>query len=324
MERGGNLHCGNPLSSQMAATLTQAIRPTTLIESVALSERLGVRLTLATETFQHTGSFKFRAAYNVASRIKEDEVLTASSGNFGQAMAYACRLLNKQCTVIMPTTSAGVKIDGVRAHGAYVDLIDTTLKSRDERVAELAAQNPGAYVASPYDDPLVIEGNATLGAELAAANRCWDHIIVPVGGGGLISGVVTGLRKAGVNTEIVGAEPALGNKASRSLRSGQRVVDDSESATIADGARVVSLGRYNWEIIRQGVHGVVEVSERNICEGVRLLFLLANLKVEPTGALSLGAILERPQMFQGRAVCCVVTGGNVDLGVYCALLTANE
>ena len=183
-----------------------------------------------------------------------------------------------------------------------------------------AAQNPEAYVASPYDDPLVIEGNATLGAELAASNRSWDAIIVPVGGGGLLSGVVAGLRQAGVNTEILGEEPALGSKASRSLRSGRRVVNDSESATIADGARVVSLGRYNWEIIQQGVHNIVEVSERNICEGVRLLFLLANLKVEPTGALSLGAILERPQMFHGRAICCVVTGGNVDLGVYCALL----
>ena len=229
-------HLCDPQGHQTAATLAQAIRPTTFIEPVALSERLGVSITLATETFQHTGSFKFRAAYSVASRIKQNAVLTASSGNFGQAMAYACRLLNKKCTVIMPARSAGVKIDAVRAHGAHVDLIDTTLKSRDERVAELAAENPEAYVASPYDDPLVIEGNATLGAELAASNRSWDAIIVPVGGGGLLSGVVAGLRQAGVNTEILGAEPALGSKASRSLRSGHRVVNDSESATIADGA----------------------------------------------------------------------------------------
>ena len=115
-------------------TLLTAIRPTTFIESAKLRDHLGLDITIATETFQHTGSFKFRAAYNLALNVEQDEVLTASSGNFGQALAYACKLTGKKCTVVMPSTSARVKIDAVRGYGATVDLVDTTKVGRNERV----------------------------------------------------------------------------------------------------------------------------------------------------------------------------------------------
>ena len=147
-------------------SLHDAIRPTTFIKSSKLSDHLGLDITIVSETFQHTGSFKFRAAYNLALNVVNDELLTASSGNFGQALAYAAKLLGKKCTVVMPETSAQVKIDAVRSFGATVDLIDVTKVSRNERVAELSAQMPDAYFASPYDDKLVIEGNSTLGDEL--------------------------------------------------------------------------------------------------------------------------------------------------------------
>src|SRR5205085_1509031 len=152
-------------------------------------------LTIASETFQHTGSFKFRAAYNLALNIEQDEVLTASSGNFGQALAYACKLLEKKCTVVMPVTSAQVKIDAVRRYGATVDLIDTKKVGRNERVGQLAHEMPNAYFASAYDDQLVIDGNASLGDELATRN--FDVVIMPIGGGGLISGIITGLQRQG-------------------------------------------------------------------------------------------------------------------------------
>ena len=128
-------------------SLLEAIRPTTLIESSKLRDRLGLDLTIATETFQHTGSFKFRAAYNLALNVPNDEILTASSGNFGQALAYACKLTGKKCTVVMPSTSAKVKINAVRDFGATVDLVDTTKIGRNERVAQLAAKMPDAYFA---------------------------------------------------------------------------------------------------------------------------------------------------------------------------------
>src|SRR5207253_568086 len=170
--------------------LTEAARKTTFIEAPRLARRLGVELTIASETFQHTGSFKFRAAYNVASKVSERKIIAASSGNFGQAMAYACSLLGKSCVIVMPSTSAQVKIDAVREYGGEVDLIDVNLTGRATRVEQLAGENPDAYIASAYDDPLVIEGNASLGAELAMLDRDFDYIVAPIGGGGLTSGII--------------------------------------------------------------------------------------------------------------------------------------
>lgn len=300
--------------------LLEAIRPTTFIESEKLKKHLGLNLTIATETFQHTGSFKFRAAYNLALNVPNGEILTASSGNFGQALAFACQLLNKKCTVVMPETSARVKIEAVKSYGATVDLVDTNKIGRNERVAQLAAEMPDAYFASAYDDLFVIEGNATLGDELA--EKDFDVVIVPVGGGGLSSGIVSGLNKHASDTKIFGAEPLLGNDAARSLKEGKIVPNEFEPMTLADGARTISLGNLNWEILRNGLAGIIEVSEEKIVEAVQLYFSLANLKTEPTGALSLGAILEKSEDFAGKKVCAVVSGGNVDTEVYRNILAA--
>jgi threonine dehydratase len=297
-----------------------AVRPTTIVEAPRLEKRLGVRLTLATETFQCTGSFKFRAAYSVASRVPQNLIIAASSGNFGQALAYACSLLNKTCIIVMPLTSAKVKVDAVREYGGDVDLVDVGVKSRADRVRELSQQHPGAYVASAYDDPLVIEGNTSLGIEIGALKRQLEIVVAPVGGGGLISGVIAGLKQSRKEIRVVGAEPLLGNDAALSLRAGQIVENKSEPQTIADGARTVSLGQHNWEIIQRNLSTIVEVPEEKIIEAVRLLFELANLKVEPTGALSLAAVLTQPDLFRGRSVCCVISGGNVDPAVYSSML----
>lgn len=295
-------------------------RATTIIESPRLSQRLGVNVTIATETFQHTGSFKFRAAYNVASQVPQSEIITASSGNFGQAMAYACQLLGKTCLIVMPHTSARVKIDAVREYGGAVDLTDVMVKGRNERVAELAREHTDAYIASAYDDPLVIQGNATLGEELSARKNSFDLIIAPVGGGGLTSGLITGIRTNGASIKVFGAEPLIANDAARSLRAGQLIVNETEPQTIADGARTPSLGQHNWAILREGLAGIVEVPEERIAEAVRLLFSLANLKVEPTGALGVAAVLTQPELFRDLSVCCVVSGGNVDTEVYRRIL----
>jgi threonine dehydratase len=294
----------------------EVIRPTTIIEAPRLSRRLGARVVIASETFQLTGSFKFRAAYNVALRVPQERIIAASSGNFGQALAYACHLIGKQCTVVMPDDSARVKVEAVREYGATVDLINTREISRSERVQQLAAESTGAYIASAYDDPLVIHGNSTLGDELLGLGRRFDAVVVPVGGGGLIGGILQSFARAAGAPTVIGAEPALANDAARSLREGRLIVNATEPQTIADGARTVSLGRHNWSIIREGVGGILEVSEEQIREGVRLLYGLANLKVEPTGALAIGALLAAPERFAERDVCCVVSGGNVDPAVY--------
>jgi len=299
-------------------TLLEAIRPTTFIESEKLKSYFNLDLTIASETFQHTGSFKFRAAYNLALNVENDEILTASSGNFGQALAYACKLTGKKCTVVMPETSARVKIEAVKGYGATVDLVDTNKIGRNERVAQIAGQMPNAYFASAYDDLFVIDGNSTLGDELSEKN--FDMVISPIGGGGLISGISKGFCRNGHRAKLVGAEPLLGNDAFRSMQAGRIIRNETEPLTIADGARTISLGNHNWEIIKTGVAEIIEVSDEKIAEAVRLLFTLANLKSEPTGALTLGAILENKEKFADKKICLVVSGGNVDANVYRQIL----
>jgi threonine dehydratase len=306
------------MDSKQMKTLLEAIRPTTFVESSKLRDHLGLDITVATETFQHTGSFKFRAAYNVALNVPNEEIIGVSSGNFGQALAYACKLLGKKCTVVMPHNSAQVKVDAVRSFGATADLIDVNKISRVERLEQLATERPDAYLASAYDDQFVIDGNSTLGDELAERN--FDAVILPIGGGGLISGTIQSFGRNGVNTWIYGAEPIMANDAARSLRAGYVVANESEPQTIADGTRTLSVGKLNWPIIKDGVADIIEVSEEKIIAGVRMYFALANLKVEPTAALSLGAVLERYELFSGKKICTVVSGGNVDAEVYGTIL----
>ena len=298
-------------------------RPTTILDAPKLAAHLGLDMFLATETFQRTGSFKFRAAFNVAANVPHPHVITASSGNFGQAMAYACKLFGKRCTIVMPANSARVKVDAVLSYGGRVDLVDTTKVKRALRVAQLAEEHPDAYIASAYDDPFVIAGNSTLGDEIAALASPPDMIVVPVGGGGLSSGLVQAAQRASHKMDVVGAEPLMANDAARSLKAGQIISNETEPQTIADGTRTLSVGKHNWEILRTGIHSIVEVPEDAIREGVQLLFSLANLKAEPTGALSIGALLTSPDTFRGKRVCCVVTGGNVDPAVYASIVAPN-
>jgi threonine dehydratase len=305
--------------SSVWETIPRHLRPALLLPSPVLSAQLGCDVTIATETFQHTGSFKFRAAFNLLSSIPQQHIVTASSGNFGQAVAYASKLLDKTCTVVMPRTSAQVKIAAVRSYGGIVDLIDVSQISRADRVMQLLAEQPGAFQAQAYDDYRVVVGNSTLGKDiLSMAN--FDVIVVPVGGGGLSSGLVVARDHLRAKTEIIGAEPLPGNDAARSLHSGQLIRNEQEPSTIADGARTLSLGQLNWEILRQGVADIIEVPDALTLEALRSYFLYANLKVEPTGALTLGALLAHPESFHGKRVCCIVSGGNVDPVVYAQAL----
>jgi threonine dehydratase len=291
-------------------------RPTTFIQSPRLSTALGADVTIASETFQWTGSFKFRAAYNLARSVKQDEIITASSGNFGQAMAFACKLLGKKCTVVMPANSVSVKVDAVRAFGATVDLVDTRQTPRHVRVAQLAEKSPEAYIASAYNDHFVIEGNASLAHELAAVSPAFDVVVSPIGGGGLSSGIILGLREKNSSAKVIAAEPLMANDAARSFREGRIVKCEFEPQTIADGARTLSVGVHNWELLKDGLEDVIEVPEEKITEAVRLLFLLVNLKAEPTGALTTGALLTAPDRFRGKRVCIIVSGGNADPDLY--------
>jgi len=316
---------GSALDGIDLRSLWQLLQPQLVRTTLVASERLdraiasGTQVLLVTETFQHTGSFKFRAALSVALHSKARRLLTASSGNFGAALALAAARTQKQCTVVMPAQSAEVKISSVRSAGADVDLIDTRRITRAARVEELHRQQPDAQVVSPYDDPYVVAGNASLGAELFA-QAMPDLVIAPVGGGGLSSGMVVARDLLAPNCPIVGAEPLLANDAARSLRSGRLYASDREAETICDGARTLSLGRINFEILRRGMAEIIEVDEANVARAVRMLFQLSNLKAEPTGALSLAAVLQAPEHFAGKRVACVVSGGNVDPALFARII----
>ncbi len=303
-------------------TLPQHVRPTLLLPAPCpeLSERFKCAVTIASETFQYTGSFKFRAAYNLLSSVPQHHVIAASSGNFGQAIAYASKLLGKTCTIVMPHTSAQVKIAAVKAYGGIVDLVNVREVSRAERVAHLMATQADAFQAQAYDDYRVVTGNSTLGQEIFNAAD-FDVLVVPVGGGGLSSGIVVARDHAQAHTEIIGAEPLPGNDAARSLHSGQLVRNEHEPETIADGARTLSLGKLNWEILQHGLSDIIEVPDTLTRRALQHSFRYLNLKVEPTGALAIGALFTTPERFYGKRICCVVSGGNVDPAIYAQIIS---
>ena len=308
------------------ATEPKPWKPTTFQNTLLLDRALGANVTIASETLQVTGSFKFRAAYNLLAEIPQDEVITTSSGNFGQAVAYACMLLKKQCTVIMPLTSSKTKQAAIRAYGGQVELIDVAITSRMQAIQERLAEHPAAFYAPPYDHYRVVAGNSTLGKEIferlvvASSEAPLDAVLCPIGGGGLISGLIIARDLLAPDIEIIGVEPLLGNDAAQSLRSGRLVSLEHEPQTMADGTRTLSLGDLNWEIARGGLKRIIEVPEKKIAEGLRALYNYANIKAEPTGSLTIGAVLTQPDLFKGKRICCVVSGGNVDAATYASVL----
>ena len=303
------------------------VKPTTFHSTFLLSKALGADVTLASETLQITGSFKFRAAYKLLSSVPNEDVITISSGNFGQAVAYSCMLLKKRCTVVMPGTSSRSKQAAIKAYGGEVELIDVATTSRQERITQLREERPDAFFAPPYDHYRVVAGNSTLGKEIIEKLHSrqddgarLDYIVCPIGGGGLISGIITARDILAPEIEVIGAEPLLGNDAAQSLREGRLMSLEGEPQTMADGTRTISVGNLNWEVIRDGLKRIIEVPEDKIAEGLRALYAYANLKVEPTGALSAGAVLTQPEIFSGKRVCCIVSGGNVDPETYVKVL----
>lgn len=301
--------------------LKEKVRTTLFFESKKLTEFLGFSVRIASESLQHTGSFKFRAALNVVINSKSKNFIAISSGNFGQALAYACSIEDRDCTILMPNTSAKVKIDAVKKLGATVKLVDVKEKSRTDWLNHFVNDsNQQVEVVSPYDDLRVIEGNSSLADDLADYKDSFDTVIVPIGGGGLASGLVSGFERNSIKCSLIGAEPEIANDASRSFKEGRLVGFDSEPMTIADGARTLRLGEKNWAILKSGLDGVIEVTESQIEEAVKLYFDYANLKVEPTGAVSLAAVVNNKDLFQSKKPLCIVSGGNVDPELYAKLI----
>lgn len=278
-------------------------------------------LWLKPEGLQVTGAFKLRGASNALAQLTPGErargVVAQSSGNHAQAVAYAARRLGVPATIVMPDTSPEVKISATRSYGAEVLIVPPA--ERDTVPLELAAER-GLVHIPPYDDARIIAGQGTVGLEIAS-DLSPDLVLVPISGGGLISGVATAVKALSPSTQVYAVEPSLAADAAESIRTGRRVTWAPELThrTIADGLRTTSVGVLPFEHIRAYVDGVVTVSEDEIGAAVGVLGRKSRLVAEPSGAVTTAAYLfHASELPPGRTVA-VVSGGNVDPAMYVRL-----
>ena len=286
---------------------------TPVMTARTLDERVGAAVHLKCENFQRMGAFKFRGAYNAISRIPVGDrprgVVTFSSGNHAQAVALVGRMLDIRTTVIMPRDAPRIKRQATEGYGAEVRRYDPTTTDRETLAREIQVQQ-GCIMIPPYDHPDVIAGQGTATLELHAQVGDLDMLLVPCGGGGLLSGSAVAARGLMPGCRVVGVEPELADDAARSFRTGvlQTV---HNPPTIADGTRTPSLGRLTFPLIRDHVDDFATVSEAAIREAVRFLFYRLKLVVEPSGALGVAALLSGALKPRGR-VGVILSGGNLD------------
>ena len=299
-----------------AARLAGHARRTPVLTSRTVDERVGAHVFFKCEGFQRTGSFKFRGAFNALSRLPEEQksrgVVTYSSGNHAQAVALAGKLLGVPATIVMPHDAPEVKLAATRGYGAEVLLYDRAEKRREEVGAALARER-GLALIPPYDHPDVVAGQGTTARELYEEAGTLDLLLVPCGGGGLLSGCAIAARALSPNCRVVGVEPENADDAARSFRTGTlHTVENPD--TVADGVRTPSLGKVTFPLVLRYVDGFVTVSEEAILRATRFLWERLKVVVEPTGALPAAALLEGLVPVEpGARVGVVVSGGNVDV-----------
>ena len=273
---------------------------------------------LKLESRQPIGAFKVRGAYNairkLADPVRQHGVITFSSGNHGQAVAFAAQRFGVRAVIVMPETAPAVKVQGVQRWGGEVVYAGRTSEDRRVAALEIAARD-GLAVIPPFDHPDVVAGQATVALEIAEELPDVATVVVPVGGGGLISGVVRGLAAARSRARVVGVEPAGAPKLSRSLAAGHPVTLD-RTASIADGLITLSVGDIPFEVLREHrerLAGVVTVEDDSIREAVHYLHRECGLAIEPSGAATTAALRSGAlEPYRQTPVVLVVSGGNVD------------
>jgi threo-3-hydroxy-L-aspartate ammonia-lyase len=273
-------------------------------------------LWLKAENLQRTGSFKIRGAYNAVAGLRANEkargVIAYSSGNHGQAVACAASALGVRAIVVMPEDSISVKVEATRRWGAEIVFAGHTSIDRQKHAESLALQH-GFAVIPPFDDPRIIAGQGTTGLEILEQQPEIDAVVVPVGGGGLISGIATAIKAKRPDVRVIGVEPEGGADARDSLRSGNIVTWDIVD-TVADGLRASRVGRLNFATLKDLLDGIVTVSDAEILRAVGTLAMEAKLVAEPSGAVATAAVLFGHSGLSGRCIVSVISGGNIDPG----------
>jgi threonine dehydratase len=275
-------------------------------------------LFLKPENLQPIGSFKLRGAYNKIASLTDDErrrgVIAYSSGNHAQGVAYAARAMGVKATIVMPNNAPAIKLNGTKALGAEIVTVGPASSERKARAEEIAAER-GLAIVPPYNDENIIAGAGTAGLEILEDLPEVDLVLVPVGGGGLISGVSTAVKLSCPNVKVIGVEPALANDAQQSLKSGHiaHITAEEASRTIADGLRTQSIGEINFEHMRKYVDAIITITESEIVQAMRQLILTTKLVVEPSGAVTTAAYLfhanELPRV---ERTVAVISGGSVE------------
>lgn len=270
------------------------------------------------EGLQPIGSFKLRGAYNKIAQLSEDErkhgVITYSSGNHAQGVAYAARALGTKAVIVMPSNAPEVKKRATAALGAEIVTVGPSSSERKLKAEELA-EKFGYTMVPPYDDRAIIAGQGTCGLEIVEDLPEVDLVLAPVSGGGLLSGVATAVKLIKPGVRVIGVEPELAADARESFRGGKLVTWPAEmtTRTMADGLRTQSLGDLNFEHIRAYVDDIITVSENEIADAMRVLLYRARLTPEPSGAATTAAMLfHREQLLPFRNVAVVMSGGNVE------------
>lgn len=296
---------------------------TPLLCSAELDQATGGKAFIKPECLQPTGAFKIRGAYNRLSVLSEEEqkrgVVAFSSGNHGQAVAYAAKLLGVAATIVMPGTAPQIKIEKTRAHGAKIVLYDPEKEDR-EVLARSIAEKTGEVMAPSYDDPFIIAGQGTSALEVIRDAPRLDAYVVPAGGGGLLAGSVLAFEELSPETKLYSAEPESYNDHQQSFAAGKRVSLEGPKPTICDALLPLTPGEMTFAINRRHVTGGVVVSDKEVKAAMRFAFENLKIVTEPGGAVALAAVLSGKIDTKGKNIGLIVTGGNVDPAFFAEIL----
>lgn len=298
-------------------TLTKLVHKTPVLSSEVIDKIVGANLYFKCENFQKTGSFKYRGASYAVSQLgyeqKKNGVTTHSSGNHGQALAKAAQLAGVKAYIVMPENAPTVKKQAVKSYGAEIIICESTQAAREKTCSEIQKKTNATFIP-PYDHENIVLGQSTAAQELFKQNDNLDYLLAPVGGGGLMSGTLLAAKYFNPKVKVIGSEPKGADDAYRSIKAGKRLPQENPQ-TIADGLRT-SLGEINFEIIRENIDQILTANEDTIIDALKMIHHHLKIMAEPSCAVPLATILENKNLFKGKNVGIIISGGNVDLDVY--------
>ncbi|MFC0348609.1 threo-3-hydroxy-L-aspartate ammonia-lyase [Undibacterium danionis] len=306
------------------------IQATPVLTSNTANQLSQAELFFKCESFQTSGAFKFRGACNALLQFTLEQkargVVTFSSGNHAQAIAKAAQQFGMRAVIVMPKDAPAIKVAATRGYGGEIIFYDRYTEDR-EAIGRQLAQEQGLTLIPPYDHPHVMAGQGTSAKELiesvSSSAAALDYLLVPLGGGGLLSGCATAAKALNPLCKVIGVEPEAGNDGQRSLRSGSIVHIDTPN-TIADGAQTQHLGTHTFPVIQQHVDDIATVSDAQLIDTMKFFASRMKLMVEPTGCLAAALALSGALDIKGKRVGVIISGGNIDLSRFAKLIQDTE